>query len=151
MLRSLCIVEWMNLNECFNAKNLPDTGVLSLRSFICFWPINRDKQILFSKKNKHHFLITGMLVQWEKRFFSAPMGITFKVNTKWKFLIFYMKVQEKLERNPLTFSQYLSSLRDMSVQRSVKWHQKWFTKMWPIIKILALNLVNSLKWSHETL
>ena len=24
----------------------------------------------------------------------------------------------------------------ISVQRSVKWHQKWFTKGWPIIKTL---------------
>ena len=46
-----------------------------------------------------------------------------------------MKVQGKLERKPLTFSKYSS--RDIRVQRSVKLHQKWFTKIWPIVETLA--------------
>ena len=29
------------------------------------------------------------------------------------------------------------SSRGISVQRSVKWHQKWFTKIWPIVETLA--------------
>ena len=61
----------------------------------------------------------------------------FKVDMKWKFLFFDMKVQEKLERKPSTFLNIFPTCRDISVQRSVKWHQKWFTKIWPIVETLA--------------
>ena len=59
--------------------------------------------------------------------------VAFKVDMKRKFLSFDMKVKEKLERKPLIFP----GSRDTSVQRSVKWHQKRFTKIWPIIETFA--------------
>ena len=51
-----------------------------------------------------------------------------------KILFFYTKVQEKLERS---FLNIFPSSRDIIVQRSVKLHQKWFTKIWPIVETLA--------------
>ena len=53
-----------------------------------------------------------------------------------KIFIFVTKVQEKLERKPLTFLNIFPSSRGISVQRRVKLHQKWFTKIWPIVETL---------------
>ena len=53
------------------------------------------------------------------------------------FIFFHMKVQEKLERKSMSFSNIFPSSRDISIQRSVKWHRKWFTKIWPYVETLA--------------
>ena len=42
------------------------------------------------------------------------------VDMKWKFLFFDMKVQEKLEREPLTFSWYLSQFQRYQLSKKCK-------------------------------
>ena len=53
------------------------------------------------------------------------------------FVFLYENTEKNWKETRSPFLNICPSSRDFNVQRNVKWHQKWFTKVWPIIETLV--------------